>query len=127
TTRVYPDIDRKIPLRASITPGASYRRGRAPFARLAAAVRTSGLPARLSRDAGTYLCNYAYWRALGTTITDGRSSRRGVCSRPQHAPPPENQRSLKSPRSSSAPAGGAERRDLRRRGRTAAGLVPPAP
>jgi pyroglutamyl-peptidase len=64
TTRVYPDIDRKIPLRASIMPGASNRRGRAPFARLAAAVRTSGLPARLSRDAGTYLCNYGYWRAL---------------------------------------------------------------
>jgi pyroglutamyl-peptidase len=64
TTRVYPDIDRKIPPRASITPGASTRRGQAPFSRLAAAVRTSGLPARLSRDAGTYLCNYAYWRAL---------------------------------------------------------------
>ena len=63
-SRVYPDMDRKIPQRTSITPGASNRRGRAPFARLAAAVRTSGLPARLSRDAGTYLCNYGYWRAL---------------------------------------------------------------
>jgi pyroglutamyl-peptidase len=27
-------------------------------------VRAAGLPARLSRDAGTYLCNYGYWRAL---------------------------------------------------------------
>jgi pyroglutamyl-peptidase len=63
-TRVYPDIDRKIPQRASIVPGEGTRRGRAPFARLGAAVRTSGLPARLSRDAGTYLCNYGYWRAL---------------------------------------------------------------
>lgn len=64
TTRVHPDIDRQIPPRASIIPGASNRRGRAPFVRLAAAVRVSGLPARLSRDAGTYLCNYGYWRAL---------------------------------------------------------------
>jgi pyroglutamyl-peptidase len=63
-TRVYPDIDRTIPQRASIMPREGTRRGRAPFVRLAAAVRTSGLPARLSRDAGTYLCNYAYRRAL---------------------------------------------------------------
>ncbi len=63
-TRVYPDIDRKIPQRASIKPGEGTRRGRAPFVRLAAAICASGLPARLSRDAGTYLCNYAYWRAL---------------------------------------------------------------
>ena len=64
TTRVYPDIDRNVLQRASITPGEGPRRGRAPFVRLAAAVRASGLPARLSRDAGTYLCNYGYWRAL---------------------------------------------------------------
>jgi pyroglutamyl-peptidase len=64
TTRVYPDIDRKKPRHASIKPGEGTRRGRAPFIRLAAAVRASGLPVRLSRDAGTYLCNYGYWRAL---------------------------------------------------------------
>jgi pyroglutamyl-peptidase len=63
-TRVYPDIDRRIPKATSIVPGEGTRRGRAPFVRLAAAVRASGLPARLSRDAGTYLCNYGYWRAL---------------------------------------------------------------
>jgi pyroglutamyl-peptidase len=33
--------------------------GNAPFARLAGTAGT-----RLSRDAGNYLCNYAYWRAL---------------------------------------------------------------
>jgi len=38
--------------------------GRAPFARLLGATRTGKVPARLSRDAGRYLCNYAYWRAL---------------------------------------------------------------
>jgi pyroglutamyl-peptidase len=39
-------------------------KGGAPFARLVAALRGSALPARLSHDAGRYLCNYAYWRAL---------------------------------------------------------------
>jgi pyroglutamyl-peptidase len=63
-TRVFPDIDRKMPQRASIKLGEGTRRGRASFVQLAAAVRASGLPARLSRDAGSYLCNYGYWRAL---------------------------------------------------------------
>jgi pyroglutamyl-peptidase len=63
-TRVYPDIDRRIPKGTSITRGEGARRGRAPFVRLAAAVRASGMSVRLSRDAGTYLCNYGYWRAL---------------------------------------------------------------
>ena len=72
TTRVYPDIDRRIPQRVTITPGEGSRRGRAPFVRLAAAVRASGLPARLSRDAGTYLCNYGYWRALEPSARTSR-------------------------------------------------------
>jgi pyroglutamyl-peptidase len=41
------------PLRASV-----------PFARLLDALRGCPIPVRLSRDAGRYLCNYAYWRAL---------------------------------------------------------------
>jgi pyroglutamyl-peptidase len=63
-TRVFPDIDHRIPQAAGIVAGEGPRRGRAPFVRLVAAVRASGLPARLSQDAGTYLCNYGYWRAL---------------------------------------------------------------
>ncbi len=47
--------------------GAPALRGNAPFARLLGAVRASAVPARLSRDAGRYLCNYAYWRALEST------------------------------------------------------------
>jgi pyroglutamyl-peptidase len=39
-------------------------KGNAPFPRLLSALRATGLPARLSRDAGAYLCNYAYWRSL---------------------------------------------------------------
>lgn len=34
------------------------------FARLLAAVRGFGVRTRLSRDAGGYVCNYLYWRAL---------------------------------------------------------------
>jgi pyroglutamyl-peptidase len=41
--------------------GPAALTGRAPFARLAGA---AGPKARLSRDAGRYLCNYVYWRAL---------------------------------------------------------------
>jgi pyroglutamyl-peptidase len=39
--------------------GPATLTGNAPFARLAGAAGT-----RLSRDAGSYLCNYVYWRAL---------------------------------------------------------------
>jgi pyroglutamyl-peptidase len=41
--------------------GPATLTGNAPFARLAGA---AGKQARLSRDAGRYLCNYVYWRAL---------------------------------------------------------------
>jgi len=60
---LYPDVSGHRPARGTIErgkPGAL--RGAAPFAQLLGAVRPSGFPARLSRDA--YLCNYAYWRAL---------------------------------------------------------------
>jgi pyroglutamyl-peptidase len=50
---------------ASIAPGKACRlRGNAPFRHLAAAGRECGVDVRLSRDAGRYLCNYLYWRAL---------------------------------------------------------------
>jgi len=39
-------------------------RGNAPFSALAGATRRAEFPARLSCDAGRYLCNYLYWRAL---------------------------------------------------------------
>jgi pyroglutamyl-peptidase len=41
--------------------GPAALTGNAPFASLAGA---AGTKARLSRDAGRYLCNYVYWRAL---------------------------------------------------------------
>lgn len=38
----------------------------APAHRLLAAIRTTGVPAMLSRDAGRYLCNYLCWRGAET-------------------------------------------------------------
>jgi pyroglutamyl-peptidase len=61
-----PDAGKYRPQHRAIEFGApAARRGLAPFARLAAAVRDRAVRVRVSRDAGTYLCNYAYWRALG--------------------------------------------------------------
>ena len=62
---LFPDASGFRPQRGVIAPGEpAALRGAAPFARLLGAVRSSAVPARLSRDAGRYLCNYAYWRAL---------------------------------------------------------------
>jgi pyroglutamyl-peptidase len=62
---VFPDASRRRPPRRVIALGAPAAvRGNAAFNTLLGAARASGLPAQLSRDAGNYLCNYAYWRAL---------------------------------------------------------------
>ncbi len=60
-----PDAGGKKPERAMIAGAASrHRPGRFPLPRLRAAVRSTGLRTAVSRNAGAYLCNYAYWRAL---------------------------------------------------------------
>jgi pyroglutamyl-peptidase len=62
---LFPDASGYRPTDAAIATGGPYARyGRAPFPRLVGAVRAAKLPARASRDAGRYLCNYVYWRAL---------------------------------------------------------------
>jgi pyroglutamyl-peptidase len=67
-----PDAGKYRPQHRTIEVGVpAARRGPAPFARLAAAVRDRAVRVRVSRDAGTYLCNYAYWRAL-SAAPDGR-------------------------------------------------------
>jgi pyroglutamyl-peptidase len=63
-TLLFPDADRSKPQRSIIAPGEpSSLKGNAPFVRLLDAARNR-FPARLSRDAGRYLCNYVYWQAL---------------------------------------------------------------
>jgi pyroglutamyl-peptidase len=62
---LFPDASGHRPLRAVIAGGEpASRMGNAPFASLLGAARSRAVPARLSRDAGRYLCNYAYWNAL---------------------------------------------------------------
>jgi pyroglutamyl-peptidase len=54
--------------RYTISPrGASDLAMPAPAQRLLAAIRTTGVPATLSRNAGRYLCNYLCWRAAEAT------------------------------------------------------------
>jgi pyroglutamyl-peptidase len=60
-----PDAGGNLPTRAVIVAGGPMRMaGRAPLTRLVAAARTTGIKSRLSGNAGDYLCNYLYWRAL---------------------------------------------------------------
>lgn len=67
-----PDVSGYRPQESVITAGKpSWRRGNAPFTALLAAARTSRVPVRLSRDAGRYLCNYAYWQALQRAERNG--------------------------------------------------------
>jgi pyroglutamyl-peptidase len=62
----FPDAGGHLAQKASIVRGADAR----PFGRhttnLLHAARATGIDARLSRDAGAYLCNYLSWRAIET-------------------------------------------------------------
>jgi len=68
---LFPDVTGHRPEKRAIVAGAPPAHGRAPFAALLAAARSSRVPARLSRDAGRYLCNYSYWRALEAASRTG--------------------------------------------------------
>ena len=62
---LFPDASRYRPSQSVIKLGGLRAlTGHAPFAKLASAVRARNVSVRLSRDAGRYLCNYIYWRAL---------------------------------------------------------------
>lgn len=66
-TLLFPDVDGRKPdldIIASGAPAALH--GNAPFMRQLSAAR-GRFPSRLSRDAGRYLCNYAFWQALRRT------------------------------------------------------------
>jgi pyroglutamyl-peptidase len=61
----FPDAAGVVPPRAAIASGAGASvRGRVPFSKLLAAARAARVKTIFSRDAGGYLCNYVYWRAL---------------------------------------------------------------
>ncbi|MEP9349335.1 peptidase C15 [Xanthobacter sp. KR7-225] len=64
--RAAPDAAKAHPPGRRLAPDkAAARRASARLAPLLAALRRHGVPARLSRDAGRYLCNAAYYRVLG--------------------------------------------------------------
>jgi len=62
---LFPDVRGFRPARGVIASGEpAALRSAAPFAQLLAAAQATRMPSRLSRDAGRYVCNYSYWRAL---------------------------------------------------------------
>jgi pyroglutamyl-peptidase len=71
-TRAVTDASGQRPGASAIVPGGRAAQAlRAPVQRLVAAVRTAGIPALLSDDAGSYLCNYLCWRASEAAERDG--------------------------------------------------------
>jgi pyroglutamyl-peptidase len=69
TTR-FPDADRNRARKGSIAGGADALMFGPHTARLLRAAAGTGIDARASRDAGSYLCNYLSWRAIEATDKD---------------------------------------------------------
>ncbi|MET0276912.1 MAG: pyroglutamyl-peptidase I [Pseudorhodoplanes sp.] len=68
----FPDASFAIPESRKIAEGGVRSRPiRAPKAALLRAAKSGGLPARLSVNAGDYLCNYLYWYALAAAGKSG--------------------------------------------------------
>jgi pyroglutamyl-peptidase len=69
TTR-WPDADRTCARKGSISGGADAMMFGPHTMKLLRAADSTGIDARASRDAGSYLCNYLSWRAIETTGRD---------------------------------------------------------
>jgi pyroglutamyl-peptidase len=63
----FPDADRKVARNGSIVDGADAMLFGPHTERLLRAALATGIDARSSRDAGSYLCNYLSWRAIEST------------------------------------------------------------
>jgi pyroglutamyl-peptidase len=70
-TTSFPDADRHVARKGAIVPGAAPMAFGPHTAKLLHAARATGIDARVSRDAGSYLCNYLSWRAIEATRLDG--------------------------------------------------------
>jgi len=66
-TTTFPDADRKVARNGSIVDGADAAMFGSHTAKLLRAALATGVDARASRDAGSYLCNYLSWRAIEAT------------------------------------------------------------
>jgi pyroglutamyl-peptidase len=66
-TTLWPDADHALIRKGSIAGGADAMMFGPHTAKLFRAARATGIDARASRDAGSYLCNYLSWRAIEAT------------------------------------------------------------
>ena len=69
-TRLWPDAGHASLRKRSISGDAEAQMFGPHTARLLRAAAATGIDARASRDAGSYLCNYLSWRAIETTRRD---------------------------------------------------------
>jgi pyroglutamyl-peptidase len=69
-TTLWPDADHAKIRKGSIAGGADAMMFGPHTARLLRAALGTGIDARASRDAGSYLCNYLSWRAIEATCRD---------------------------------------------------------
>src|SRR5450432_3327507 len=69
-TTLWPDASHALIRKGSISDGADAMMFGPHTAKLFRAARGTGLDARVSRDAGSYLCNYLSWRAIEATCGD---------------------------------------------------------
>jgi pyroglutamyl-peptidase len=70
-TMLWPDAANTRVRKGSIVGGANAMHFGPHTAKLLRAALGSGIDARSSRDAGSYLCNYLSWRAIETCVDDG--------------------------------------------------------
>lgn len=72
-TQLWPDAEHANVSSRSIARGAPFARSFGPHTeKLLRAARATGIDARPSLSAGSYLCNYLSWRAIETTdVTSG--------------------------------------------------------
>src|SRR6202158_4509245 len=69
-TMLWPDADRTRARKGSISGGADAMMFGPHTGKLLRAAVGTGVDARASRDAGSYLCNYLSWRAIEATRRD---------------------------------------------------------
>jgi len=69
-TTLWPDADHTRVRKGSIAGGADAMTFGPHTAKLLRVARATGIDARASRDAGSYLCNYLSWRAIEATCGD---------------------------------------------------------
>jgi pyroglutamyl-peptidase len=69
-TTLWPDADHTRIRKGSISGGADAMMFGSHTGKLLRAADATGIDARASRDAGSYLCNYLSWRAIEATRHD---------------------------------------------------------